>query len=388
MKAFIQELKSRVLVGGPPEKQDEARPPINLSESRRGSPPATRPSLQGGQITPDEALRLSSIEDPETLDFLLSAAHEITTRFRPATPDLCSLVNAKSYLCSEDCGFCSQSSHYKTGVKRYPLMSPEKILEEAKKSEANGIQSFCVVTSGETLSDAEFKQVLATFRLLSEKTRLRLDGSLGKLTAEQIRELREAGMRRFNHNLQCSREFYPTIVSTHTYDERMETLKSLEANGVEVCSGGIFGMGETAEDRIRLAFELKPYDLHCLPINILNPRPGTPLENRQAINPAEIVKTIAIYRFIHPRANIKLAGGRELNLGVYFQEKALRGGANGFVVGGYLTTTGNPIQEDLDMLQRSGFSLENATEQSGRLATHASLADSQAGCAVNCGPKS
>lgn len=330
MKAFIQELKSRVLAGG--------------------------------AITLNEALRLSSIQDSETLDLLLSSAHEITTRFRPPQADLCSLVNAKSYLCSEDCGFCSQSAHYKTGVKRYPLMSPEAILEEAKKSEANGVQSFCVVTSGETLNEAEFEQVLATFHLLSEKTRLRLDGSLGNLTTEQIRKLRAAGMRRFNHNLQCSREFYPKIVSTHTYDKRMETLNFLEANGVEVCSGGIFGMGETVEDRIRLAFELKPYDLHCLPINILNPRPGTPLEGRLAISPEESVKTIAIFRFIHPQANIKLAGGRELNLGVYFQEKALRGGANGFVVGGYLTTAGNPLQEDLDMLQRSGFSLGNASE--------------------------
>ncbi|MFH1208958.1 MAG: biotin synthase BioB [Candidatus Omnitrophota bacterium] len=318
--------------------------------------------LAGENITRAEALRLSSIKDPVTLDLLLNAAHEITVKFRPSQPDLCSLVNAKSYLCSEDCGFCSQSSHYKTGVKRYPLMSPGKILEEAKKSEARGIQSFCVVTSGETLNDAEFEQVLATFRLLSEKTRLRLDGSLGNLTAEQIRKLREAGMRRFNHNLQCSREFYPEIVSTHTYDERRETLKFLAENGVEVCSGGILGMGETEEDRIDLAFELKLFELHCLPVNILNPRPGTPLEGREAIDPEEVVKTVAIYRFIHPKANIKLAGGREMNLGVYFQEKALRGGANGFVVGGYLTTAGNPLREDLDMLRHSGFFMEGHSE--------------------------
>ena len=323
--------------------------------------------LAGGEITPDEALRLNSLKDPASIDLLLEAAHEITLKFRSSQPDLCSLVNAKSYLCSEDCSFCSQSSHFKTDVKRYPLMSPEAVLVEAQKCEAAGIQSFCVVTSGETLNDNEFEQTLATFRLLSEKTHLRLDGSLGNLTAEQIRKLREAGMRRFNHNLQCSREFYPRIVSTHTYDERMETLKILGENGVEVCSGGIFGMGETGEDRIRLAFELKPYDLHCLPINILNPRPGTPLEKQEALSPEEIIKTIAIYRFIHPKANIKLAGGRELNLGVYFQEKALRGGVNGFVVGGYLTTAGNPLGEDLDMLRRSGFSTQGQDAHNGCL---------------------
>jgi biotin synthase len=243
-------------------------------------------------------------------------------------------------------------------------MKPEEILEEARKTEANGIQSFCVVTSGETLNDAEFEQVLATFRLLSEKTGLRLDGSLGTLTKEQIGKLRDAGMRRFNHNLQCSREFYPEIVSTHTYDERMGTLKFLNENDVEVCSGGIFGMGEAREDRIKLAFELKPYNPRCLPINILNPRPGTPLEDKPAMDPAEIVKTIAIFRFIHPRANIKLAGGREQNLGVYFQEKALRGGVNGFVVGGYLTTTGNSLKEDLGMLKHAGFSIKTQNEHS------------------------
>ena len=331
MKALIQELKARV--------------------------------LSGGEISFGEALRLIAIQEHGTLDLLLKAAHEITVHFHPLKPDLCSLINAKSYLCSENCGFCSQSSHYKTGVKRYPLMNPAEVVKAAKISEANGVQSFCVVTSGETLNDQEFEQVLETFRQLSAETALRLDGSLGNLTAEQVRKLKEAGMRRFNHNLQCSREFYPKIVTTHTYDERMETLKFLKENGVEVCSGGIFGMGETREDRIKLAFELRPYRPLCLPVNILNPRPGTPLQDQLPINPLEIIKTVAIYRFIHPQANIKLAGGRELNLGIYFQEKTLRGGANGFVVGGYLTTGGNPLQEDLEMLQRAGFSIEPAQAQ-------------------------
>lgn len=315
--------------------------------------------LAGGKISYQEALQLAAIKTAGDYDELLSAAHEIALHFRSKTPDLCSLVNAKSYLCSEDCGFCSQSSHYKTGVKRYPLMSADEVLQIAKQSEAAGIQSFCVVTSGETLNDKEFEQVLETFQKLSAETKLRLDGSLGNLTSEQIRKLRDAGMRRFNHNLQTSREFYPKIVSTHTYDERKETLEFLEKNGVEICSGGIFGMGETMEDRIKLAFELEPYELHCLPVNILNPRPGTPLQDQKPINPVEALKTIAIYRFIHPKANIKLAGGRELNLGIYFQEKALRGGVNGFVVGGYLTTEGNPLEEDLETLKRAGFSVHD-----------------------------
>lgn len=323
MKTFIRELQSRVLAGG--------------------------------AISFEEAMRLACIEDAATGDLLLDAAHKITEHFRPPGADLCSLINAKSYLCSEDCGFCSQSSHYETGVKRYPLLSPEEVLAAARQSEANHVQSFCVVTSGEALSDAEFERVLETFRRLDAETDLNLDGSLGNLTAEQVRRLKEAGMRRFNHNLQCSREFYPQIVSTHTYDERKKTLDFLKEHGVEICSGGILGMGETREDRIKLVYELRPYEPHCLPVNVLNPRPGTPLEGRPPLDPFEVVKTIAIFRFIHPKANIKLAGGRELNLGVYFQEKALRGGANGLVVGGYLTTGGNPLGEDFAMLENAGF---------------------------------
>ncbi|MBU9888334.1 MAG: biotin synthase BioB [Candidatus Omnitrophica bacterium] len=318
--------------------------------------------LAGGEISFDEAMNLVAIESIQEADELSAAAHEIARHFCPSEPDLCSLINAKSYLCSEDCGFCSQSSHYKTGVKRYPLLNPENILQAAKRIEEAGVQSFCVVTSGETLSDAEFEQVLKTYRLLNAETGLRLDGSLGNLTPGQIGKLKEAGLRRFNHNLQCSREFYPKIVSTHSYDKRKETLAFLVENGVEICSGGIFGMGESRKDRIKLAFELKDYPLHCLPINILNPRPGTPLQGQDPLDPFEIVKTVAVYRFVHPRANIKLAGGRELNLGLYFQEKVMCGGANGLVVGGYLTTGGNPLGEDLTLLERAGFSVPRAKE--------------------------
>jgi biotin synthase len=170
-----------------------------------------------------------------------------------------------------------------------------------------------------------------------------------------VKRLKEVGVRRFNSNLQTSREHYSNIVSTHSYDTRLETLKALIEGGMEICSGGILGMGETREDRIKLAFELKPYAPHCLPMNILNPMAGTPLENQSPADPIEMVKTIAVFRFIHPRSNIKLAGGREKNLGSYYQEKALKGGANGLIVGGYLTTEGNPMQDDFEMLKRAGF---------------------------------
>jgi biotin synthase len=313
--------------------------------------------LQGGETTFEEAMRLVeiSLEDKENLNALLDAAREITFHFNSDEPGLCSLVNAKSYLCGEDCGFCSQSVRFDTRVNRYKLMPAEEVVAAAKAFEKKGAVNFCVVTSGGDLNDAEFDNVIEIYKRLKAETNMSLDGSLGFLTPERVERLKEAGLRRFNNNLQSSREFYPKIVSTHTYDKRIETMKMLQDGNVEICSGGILGMGETREDRVKLAFELKPFEPHCLPMNILNPRPGTPLEKVPQPDPLEMVKTIAVYRFIHPKANIKLAGGREVNLGGEYQEIALKGGANGLIIGGYLTTEGNPIKADFDMLLRAGF---------------------------------
>ncbi len=311
--------------------------------------------LSGGEVSFDEAMKLINIEKEEDFDFLLEAAREMTFKLNTDEPGLCSLINAKSNLCGEDCGFCSQSVQFNTRVDTYALMDPQDVLDAALEFEKKGAKNFCVVTSGGALTEPEFNKVLDIYRLLKEKTKMSLDGSLGFLTPQRVQRLKEVGLRRFNNNLQTSREFYPKIVSTHTYDTRLETLKILIEGGMELCSGGILGMGETREDRIKLAFELKPYAPHCLPMNVLNPIAGTPLENQETPDPVEMVKTIAVYRFIHPRANIKLAGGREKNLGDYYQEKALKGGANGLIVGGYLTTEGNPMREDFEMLKRAGF---------------------------------
>ena len=316
--------------------------------------------LAGGEINFEEAMDLIEIEDPAGIDLLLEAAREITLHFNSKEVGLCSLINAKSYLCGEDCGFCSQSVRFDTRVNRYQMMGADEVVAAAREFEKKGTQNFCIVTSGGELSDGEFEQVIEIYRRLKAETSMNLDGSLGFLTPERVRRLKDAGVRRFNNNLQSSREFYPKIVSTHTYDTRLETLRLLQEGNMEICSGGILGMGETREDRMKLAFELKPYAPHCLPMNILNPRPGTPLENQPAPDPLEMVKTIAVFRFVHPRANIKLAGGREVNLGSYYQEMALRGGANGLIIGGYLTTQANPIHEDLEMVKRAGFDLPAA----------------------------
>ncbi len=331
MKIFIEDLKNRVLAGG--------------------------------ELDFNEAMRLIEIENgSEDFDALLEAARAITFHFNSDEPGLCSLINAKSYLCSEDCGFCAQSVRFDTRVNRYQLMPAEEVVAAAKEFEKKGCQNFCVVTSGGELTDGEFEHILKIYHRLQEETAMNLDGSLGFLTPERVERLKEVGLRRFNNNLQSSREFYPKIVSTHTYDKRLETMKFLQEGNMEICSGGILGMGETREDRVKLAFELKPYTPHCLPMNILNPRPGTPLENELAPDPLEMVKTIAVFRFIHPKSNIKLAGGREINLGSDYQELALKGGANGLIIGGYLTTSGNPIHEDFEMLKRAGFKPQTKPE--------------------------
>lgn len=310
--------------------------------------------LQGGEITYEEAISLIDIENSELFETLRAAAHEITLTFHSNKAGLCSLINAKSNLCGEDCGFCAQSVRFETSVARYELLQPEIIIEAAKKAEKQGAQNFCLVTSGGALNEDEFERILGIVRKLKEETKLGIDGSLGFLTPARVDRLRNAGLRRFNSNLQTSREFYPEIVSTHSYDKRIETLEYLKEGELEMCSGGILGMGESAEDRVKMAFELKRFQPECVPMNVLNPRPGTPLENAPKIENFEILKTIAVYRFILPKSNIKLAGGREISLGTE-QDKALQGGANGLIVGGYLTTAANPVKDDLEMLKRTGY---------------------------------
>ncbi len=310
--------------------------------------------IDGGEVTYEEALALIEIEDPERLETLRKSAHEITLALHSNKAGLCSLINAKSYLCGEDCGFCAQSVRFETSTARYELLEPEIIIGAAKKAEKHGTQNFCIVTSGGALNDDEFERIVDVVKRLKQETKLGIDGSLGFMTSERAERLKAAGLRRLNSNLQSSREFYPSIVSTHSYDTRIKTNELIRESGIELCSGGILGMGESREDRVKMAFELKRFSPECLPINVLNPRPGTPLENAPKLENSEILKTIAVYRFILPRSNIKLAGGREVSLGQE-QDKALQGGANGLIVGGYLTTAANPIKDDLEMLRRTGY---------------------------------
>lgn len=310
--------------------------------------------LNGGMLSEKEALELIRASDPAEYKILREISQAVFRKFCSADADICSLVNAKSGSCGEDCRFCAQSSYYNVDVTEYPLMKPEEIAARARQAERAGTQRFCIVTSGNALSADDFKNVIKAFTLIRRQTNLALDGSLGVLEDHQLRLLKQAGVTRLNHNLETSERFFPRICTTHSYKDRYNTVLKIKKHKIGVCSGGIIGLGESEEDRVSLAFALQRLDVDCVPLNILNPRKGTPFQNNRKLSPQEIIKTIAVFRLILRHIPLKIAGGREVNLGDH-QVDALRAGANGIIIGGYLTTRGNPVQDDLRLLRKAGL---------------------------------
>lgn len=310
--------------------------------------------LQGGEITPDEAYSLAEFNRLDDLLSLVWAGNRVREKFVGFQLDLCALVNAKSGICSEDCAFCAQSSQYRTEAPVHPLISDEEMVQAAVKAKSLGAHRFCIVTSGEMVNEEEMEQIGKAFKKIRQRTGMELDASLGRLFPEHIERLKAAGVTRYNHNLETAESYFGQIVTTHRYRDRVKTVESLKKEGIEVCCGGIIGLGESVAQRLDLAFALKALEVECVPINILNPRPGTPLEDAAPLPPLEIVKTIAIFRLILPSSTIKLAGGREANLRD-LQSLALLAGANGLIIGGYLTTQGRGWQEDIQMLRDLGL---------------------------------
>lgn len=307
----------------------------------------------GEGISKETAYALLKTADSEILR-LAHTANRIRERFMGKKVDLCTLINAKSGRCSEDCAFCSQSKHYDTGVAEYEFVSAEQVIEAARSAERNGVHEFCIVAAWRAIPDEIFPKVKEAVRAVKENTKLQVTCSLGFLTDEQARELKEAGADKYNHNLESAASYYGNVCTTHTHQQRTNTIDQIHAAGLESCCGGILGMGETPQQRIDLAFEWKALNVSCIPVNILNPRPGTPLEQLEPLPPMEIIKTIAIYRLILPKAVIKVAGGRERNLRD-LQALALMSGANGLIVGNYLTTLGRDPEEDLQMIKDLGL---------------------------------
>lgn len=306
-----------------------------------------------GQLPVKEEL-LSLCDAP--LEELCAAADEIRDYFCSNTFDLCTIINGKSGRCTEDCKYCAQSAFYHTCIEEYPLKSQEEILSLAKYNEARGVLRYSIVTSGRCLNDHEIDQVCDAIRVIKRETRLEVCVSLGLLSKDQYRELKNAGVTRVHNNLETSRKNFPTICTTHTYDDKIAAIKAAMEAGLDVCSGGIMGLGETMEDRIDMVLAIRELGIASIPVNLLNAIPGTPCEDNRRLTQDEMRRIVAIFRFAVPHASIRLAGGRGLlaDRG----EKCFKSGANAAISGDMLTTSGISIENDMKILAKLGYKVE------------------------------
>ncbi len=307
-------------------------------------------------ISREEALALGEIEDHGEIEALIDRAWRVRVeRFADST-DMCSLVNAKSGGCAEDCGFCAQSRFADAETPMHAMMEPEQVLEHARAAEAAGAHRFCMVTQGQGLSKRDFEKYLEGVRLVSENTNLKRCASIGHISAERARRLKDAGLQRVHHNVETARSYYDEVTTTVRYEGRLRTIEAVRLAGLETCVGGILNLGETREQRVEMAFELAALDPTSVPINMLNPRPGTKFGDREFMDPWEAVKWIAIFRLILPAALLRLCGGRVENLGE-LQQLGVRAGINGVMLGNFLTTLGNDPEQDHEMFEDEGLNI-------------------------------
>jgi biotin synthase len=309
-------------------------------------------------ISQEKAMELATADSGQTLD-LIACAGKIRRHFRPGPVFKCAIINAKSGRCPEDCAFCAQSAHHQTGAEVYDLLEAGQLEAAGLKAAASGATHFSIVTSGTALTDEDLDTVCRVARRLKADTGLTLCASPGMLDPEAARRLKAAGVTRYHHNLETARSYFDAICTTHDYDDDIHSIAAAKAAGLVVCSGGIFGMGESWEQRVELAFALKELEVDSVPLNFLNPIKGTRLEDLPLLAPMEALKVVALYRFIHPRKDITICGGREATLGD-FQSWVFAAGANGLMVGNYLTTQGRQVEADLAMIRELGLDGESA----------------------------
>lgn len=292
----------------------------------------------------------------EPLDALCAAADKLRRYYCGDRFDLCTIVNGKCGRCSEDCKYCAQSMHYHTQTVEHALLDTDALLNQARDNAARGVLRYSIVTSGKRLSDGEIARVCESIRTIRENVGIAVCVSFGLLDEPQFRKLREAGVSRVHCNLETSRRYFPSVCTTHTYDEKIETLRAAQCAGLSVCSGGIIGLGETMEDRIDMALTLRELGVRSVPVNFLNPIPGTPYAHNTPLSDAEKKRVIAIYRFLLPNAAIRLAGGRGLlsDKG----EGCFRSGANAAISGDMLTTAGITVETDRALLAKLGYEVE------------------------------
>lgn len=311
--------------------------------------------LDGHQLTQEEALALVEAPDEDLLD-ILHAAYQIRKTYYGNKVKLNMIINAKSGLCPEDCGYCSQSIVADTPVEKYAMLNKESILAGAQEAINRKAGTYCIVASGRRPSDKELDGVIDAIKEIRETTSLKICACLGFLSDTHASKLADAGVHRYNHNLNTSKENYDNICSTHTYDDRVDTVQKVKESGMSPCSGVIMGLGESSEELVRVAFSIKALDVDSIPVNFLNAIPGTPLQEYQHLNPRRCLKTVAMFRFVNPTKEIRLSGGREINLrslqamGLY--------AANSIFVGDYLTTQGQEPTADWGMIQDLGFEIE------------------------------
>lgn len=311
-----------------------------------------RKVLDGGEVTREEALGLVNVP----LEALSQAADQLRAHFCGNRFDLCTIVNGKCGKCSEDCKYCAQSAHYHTNLEEsYPPLSTEELLNGAAENKRQGVLRYSIVTSGRKLSDREVDQVCESIRAIRKQVGIAVCVSFGLLGEEAFRKLKEAGASRVHCNLESSRRYFPKVCTTHTYDEKIETMKAAKRAGLSVCSGGILGLGETMEDRIDMVLTARELGVKSVPVNVLNPVPGTPYEHNPVLTEDELRRVVAIFRFLIPDGNIRLAGGRGL-----LADKGARcfcSGANAAISGDMLTTAGITVERDREMLEKLGYQI-------------------------------
>lgn len=311
--------------------------------------PLARRIIDGGELTRDEARALFALEGEAVYD-LFYAAHKVRRHFHGNRVTFCSILPTKFGNCSEDCKFCAQSAWFETGIEPHAMMAPDQVVSAMAFARDHGASAFGIVNSGRGPTAKEFPQLLEVVKATQQVDGICHCVDIGTLSQEQAHELKAAGVRRVNHNLETSRQFYPEIVTTHTWDERVETIRHVQEAGMEVCSGCIFGMGEGLDDRVSIAFSLKELNPSVVPLNFLFPIRGTPLEKVAPLRPMEILKIVAVMRLILPRQDLKVAGGREKNLRD-LQSWIFYVGATSALIGNYLATSGRPHNEDLQMIE-------------------------------------
>ncbi len=306
--------------------------------------------IEGHEIRRDDALKLLEVPSEK----LFGAANDIRQHFCGNKFDACTIINVKSGKCSEDCKFCAQSIHYPTGIDVYSLLSREELKEKTMQIYDSGFKRISYVASGKTLSQNEFKSIRESVKeLKNEHDDIKLCVSLGLLSKGNIEALENEGVDRIHNNLETSHKYFKNICTTHDYTQKLETLEKINNDNLKICSGGIFGLGEDFEDRIDLAIQLRNLNIMSIPINILNPIKNTPLENNEILSNEEVCKTVALFRFINPKAYIRLAGGRLL-----LEDKgkqAFQSGANATILGNMLTTSGVSFDDDLKMIEQLGY---------------------------------